>query len=267
MEVPVLIRCGWTLKGYAITDKGRRRSQNEDVYVCDPEKAIFLVADGMGGENYGEVASRLTADFFTRVVTHYLLDDEVTLPFEQTAKGDIFIGILAHAVDSANAAVIQFAEEQPSYKGMGSTLTAAICKDDRVYVAHVGDSRLYRFNLNTIEQITEDHTRVQEMVDKKLLTPEEARVHPQKNVITKCIGRKKRLKPDIFYLDVILNSIYLLCSDGLNDMIPNEEIQRILAETDTLDQAGKRLVDTANRNGGKDNITAVLFQAVAKVNE
>ena len=262
-----LIQSDWILEGYAITDTGQRRSQNEDAFVCDPDKGLFLVADGMGGESHGEVASQLTAEHFSRSVSPYILDDEVTLPFEQTANGDVFLGILTFAVDNANAAVIQYAEDQPSHKGMGSTITAAVCKDNRIYVAHVGDSRLYRLTSDTIEQVTEDHTRVQEMVNKNLLSPEEARVHPQKNIITKCVGRKKKLKSDVFHIDLELDTVFLVCSDGLNDMIPDEDIHSIVIYSDTLDQAGKGLIETANTNGGKDNITAVLFKAIVNVKE
>jgi serine/threonine protein phosphatase PrpC len=258
-----LIPSEWSLQGYAITHTGRRRAQNEDAYICDPSRAVFLVADGMGGENYGEVASRLSAEQFTQIITPYLLDDEMTVPFEHLDPGDTFEGLLMHAVKGANSAVMDYVENQPSHKGMGSTLTAAVLQDQQLYVAHVGDSRLYRIDSAEIQQITEDHTRVQQMVMKKLITAEQARVHPQKNIITQCIGRKKRIKPDIFHIDMDMDSTYLICSDGLNDMVTDPEIQRLVLKAHSLIEAGALLVHTANENGGKDNITAVLFRTVA----
>ena len=252
----------WTLEGIAVTHTGRRRAQNEDAYACDPEQALFLVADGMGGENFGEVASRLTVEQFTGIITPYLIDDEMTIPFEQLSAKDTFEGILLHAVKGANSAVIGYAEDQPSHQGMGSTLTAAVYQNPFLYVAHVGDSRLYRIDSDNIEQITEDHTRVQQMVNKKLITPEQAQNHPQKNIITQCVGRKKRIKPDIFHIEMAPDSTYLLCSDGLNDMVSDEEIQRIVQRG-----AGNQLVAVANENGGKDNITVVLFRVSADMKE
>jgi protein phosphatase len=127
-------------------------------------------------------------------------------------------------------------------------------------VAHVGDSRLYRIQPDEILQITEDHTKVQEMVQKDILTPEEARKHPQKNIITRCVGRNRRLKPDIFATDFTNGDIFLICSDGLNDMIEDDEIHRIVVESDSLGTAVDGLVELANENGGKDNITVVLFR-------
>lgn len=245
---------------YALTDKGRRRSQNEDAFICDEDYAIFLVADGMGGENYGEVASRLTADHFVQLITPFITDEDVTIPFDTPEDGDHFTAVVIHAVEGTNRAVYEYAAEHESHRGMGSTLTAAIARGGFLYVAHVGDSRLYRIQTDEIFQITEDHTKVQEMVQRDILTPEEARKHPQKNIITRCVGRNRRLKPDVFTTDFNDGDIFLICSDGLNDMIEDDEIHRIVVESDTLETAAVGLVELANENGGKDNITVVLFR-------
>lgn len=246
--------------GYGITDTGKRRSQNEDFFICDPEKAIFLVADGVGGESGGEVASRLAAEHFVRLITPFVLDSDATIPFNHPNNGDLFQSTLAHAVEGANAAVIDFAEEHKTHRGMGSTLTAAIFHEDRIYVAHIGDSRLYRVREDDMQQVTEDHTKVQEMVKENILAIEEARKHPQRHIITRCVGRKKQSKPDIFSIDYSTEDIFLLSSDGLHDMLRDEEIRLIVVHAETLEQAGKRLIEAANEKGGKDNITVVLFQ-------
>lgn len=251
-------------KCFATTDTGRRRPHNEDAYVCDPDIGIFLIADGMGGENFGEVASSLTADHFIDIIKPFMIDDDMTIPFDHTDDEDYFLQTLKHAANETNKAVMAFAEENQSHKGMGSTLTAVIFHNQIFYVVHVGDSRLYRFDGKILYQETEDHTRVQEMVNKELLTQEDARFHPDRHIITRCVGRQKRMKPDIFALDISFNSIYLICSDGLNDMITDLAITEILETTESLELAGQALINLANENGGKDNITVVLFQAVSK---
>ena len=143
---------------------------------------------------------------------------------------------------------------------MGSTLTAVVFHNQVFYVAHVGDSRLYRFDGINLHQETEDHTRVQEMVNKELITRDDARSHPDRHIITHCVGRQKRMKPDLFALDISFNSIYLICSDGLNDMVTDQEIAEVLETTESLELAGQALINMANENGGKDNITLILFQ-------
>jgi serine/threonine protein phosphatase PrpC len=258
-----LIQSNFHVKCFGTSDRGRRRTHNEDCYVCDPNQSIFLVADGMGGEKYGEVASRLTADTFIQLMTPFIVDEDTTLPFEHTGDGDYLLETLLHALHGTNQAVIDFVQAHPSHKGMGSTLTAVLCQSETIYVAHVGDSRLYRLRKEKLEQLTEDHSKVQEMVNKKVITPEEARNHPQKNVITQCIGRKKHLKPDCFIQSIEEDDLYLLCSDGLTDMLKDEDIRTILMQSEGLDTIGQTLIDAANRMGGKDNITVVLLQFVS----
>ena len=246
----------------AATDTGKKRNQNEDTFICDQDRAIFLVADGMGGENYGEDASRFTAEHFSQIVTPFIFDEDATIPFDLPDDGDYFTGAMMHAADGANTAVYEYAEAHESHRGMGSTLTAAVQFRQSIYIAHIGDSRLYRVRGDDIQQMTEDHTKVQEMVRKEILTPEEARNHPQKNIITRCIGRKKRPRFDIFTIDYCDEDVFLICSDGLNDMIGDEEIHRIVVDSNSLETAAHQLVETANQNGGKDNITVVLFKVI-----
>lgn len=236
---------------------------NEDCFVCGPDQSIFLVADGMGGEKYGEVASRLTADTFVQLMTPFVVDEDATLPFEHSGDGDYLLETLLHALEGTNQTVIDFVQAHPSHKGMGSTLTAAVCRSASIYVAHIGDSRLYCLRNEKLEQLTEDHSKVQELVHKKVITPEEARNHPQKNVITQCIGRKKQLKPNCFVRSVEEEDLYLICSDGLTDMLTDEDIRTILLQPKEIEETGRTLIDEANRMGGKDNITIVLLQCIS----
>lgn len=249
---------------YAITDRGLRRQKNEDAFICRPETGLFLVADGMGGESSGEVASRITTGDFEKLITPFLLDDEATIPFEHASDADPFLKVVEHAVDQTNRSVLHSAKGNAAYRGMGSTLTAAIAHGNDLVIAHVGDSRLYRFKDGSPEQITEDQTRVQELIRKNILSPEEARTHRDRHIITQCIGRKKRIHPDIFGIDLDSDGLYMLCSDGLYDMLTDEEIGSIVTENPTLESDGKQLVAAANAAGGRDNITVVLFRQLEK---
>ncbi len=245
---------------FAISDKGMKRQNNEDALICNSDDGLFLVADGMGGENCGEVASSITADNFYRIISPYLSDQEVTVPFELSPEESIFKQALNHAVEIANSAVIEFAENNLSCRGMGSTLTAVVFNDWTLYIVHIGDSRLYKMDDKGLYQVTEDHTRVQEMVNEGLITPRQAKTHPKKNVLTRCIGRKARLRPDIFSIDWKPGNTFLICSDGLTDMVGDEEIFRELTESDSLESYAKRLIEMANEKGGKDNITLIVFR-------
>ncbi|NQT25168.1 Stp1/IreP family PP2C-type Ser/Thr phosphatase [candidate division KSB1 bacterium] len=258
MKIDVAFDC------HAITDKGMRRRLNEDVYVCDPDLGLFLVADGMGGESCGDVASQLTAETFKDSIAPYILDEEATAPFEHTNEGDFFLNTLGHAAEQTNQTVLQAVKNNPTCKGMGSTLTAALIQDDLLYVVHVGDSRLYCYHEELLTPLTEDHTRVQEMVNKNIISAEEARTHHQRNIITRCVGRKKQFKPDLFKVELLSNALCLICSDGLYDMLDDSEISEIIRANPDLDQLGAQLVDRANKAGGKDNITVVLFRPTSE---
>ncbi|HHS14124.1 MAG TPA: Stp1/IreP family PP2C-type Ser/Thr phosphatase [bacterium] len=242
----------------ALTDRGLKRSRNEDAFVCDAHHGIFLVADGMGGEQAGDTASRITADVFARSVVPYLTDEDLTLPVETSREHDPWREILCLAVKETNRQVVEYAERQGT-RGMGSTLTAAVVIQDRLYITHVGDSRLYLTDGRECRQITRDHTKVEEMVARGVLTPEQARNHPQKNIITRCVGRKKTTA-DIEVLEPVENAVYLICSDGLVDMVPDSKIYELISGGAGLEEAAKMLVEAANDQGGRDNITVVLFR-------
>ncbi|MBN1560982.1 serine/threonine-protein phosphatase, partial [candidate division KSB1 bacterium] len=165
-----------------------------------------------------------------------------------------------HATEQANEVVLRSAIENKACRGMGSTLTAAVIHEGYIYITHVGDSRFYQYQDGNLSLVTEDHTRVREMVDRKLISAGEARTHPNRHVITRCIGRKNQFKPDLIKIELLPNTVYLLCSDGLYDMVDDQHIEEILHQHHSLERMGGQLVDSANRSGGKDNITVVLFR-------
>ncbi len=229
-----------------LTDTGRRRRRNEDSYVLDPP--LFAVADGMGGAQAGEVASRLAAAAFHE----YREADE--LEPERRVEA---------LVQEANRRVYERSREDANASGMGTTVTAALVEGDSVAIAHVGDSRAYRIRGDALEQLTEDHSLVADLMRSGRLTPEEAEAHPQRSVITRALGTDPEVDVDTFAVGLKPDDVFLLCSDGLTTMVPDEEILRIVHESSSLDRAARALVKAANKRGGEDNVTVVLFRVDA----
>ena len=225
------------------TDAGRVRRRNEDSFVLDPP--IFAVADGMGGAQAGEVASRLAAAAFREY--H---DADRLEPAERVEA----------IIQEANRRIYERARTDAEASGMGTTVTAAILTNGRVSIGHVGDSRAYRIRENELEQLTEDHSLVADLMRSGRLTPEEADAHPQRSVITRALGTDAEVDVDKVTVDVEPGDVFLLCSDGLTTMVPEEEILRIAQEAGTLDEIARGLVRAANSGGGEDNITVVLFR-------
>ncbi len=237
------------MESYAQTDVGLKRNNNQDfVYASNHRvgalEGLLIVADGMGGQAAGDLASRLCVETMV---------DTIEGSAEKGA-----VRILAKAIRMANRAVTGRAASDPELEGMGTTLVAAAPENGSLYVANVGDSRLYLIDDDRIEQITHDHSLVEEMVRAGKLRKDQARNHPKKNIITRAIGESG--DPEIDFFDVSLNrgDIALLCSDGLTNMVEDEQIFRIVRSGTDLSDAGKRLIDAANRAGGKDNISVVL---------
>jgi PPM family protein phosphatase len=225
------------------TDAGRVRRRNEDSFVLDPP--LFAVADGMGGAQAGEVASRLAAAAFRE----YHEADRLE-PAERVEA----------IIQEANRRIYERARTDSEASGMGTTVTAAILTNGRVSIGHVGDSRAYRLRNGELEQLTEDHSLVADLMRSGRLTPEEADAHPQRSVITRALGTDAEVDVDTVTVDVEPGDLFLLCSDGLTTMVPEEDILRIAQEADNLDEAARTLVRAANSGGGEDNITVVLFR-------
>jgi len=228
------------------TDPGRKRRQNEDAFVVRPP--LFAIADGMGGARAGEIASALAAGALNESGTQSGGEDRVK-----------------ELVQEANRRVHERAANDPATTGMGTTMTVALVEPDGVITfGHVGDSRAYLLRGDTLEQLTDDHSLVAELVRRGELSASDAEVHPQRSVITRALGTDPDVDVDAFTVHPELGDIYLLCSDGLSDMVAGEAIEEVvLHHRDNLDEAAKALVRAANRGGGDDNITAVLFEIVA----
>jgi len=238
-----------------LTDPGRVREQNEDSIAIVPEAGLVVVADGMGGHLAGEVASKLAVDTISR----YVVD---TFAQEKRAGVKLESKVLSEAIQEANRRIFDTAREEPEYAGMGSTVVAVIFYGDKLCVGHVGDSRLYRFRNGMLEQLTQDHSVVQELVSRGLATAEEARLTVSKNLVTRALGVDPEVAADISELSLEDNDIYLLCSDGLNDVLADGDIEMMLIEhARQLETAAHHMVDTANQRGGPDNISVILVCA------
>lgn len=243
------------IKSFSVTDIGRKRQLNQDyVYASDESVGnlpnLYIVADGMGGHKAGDYASKCTVETMVR---------EIRGSMEQSP-----IRILSKAIRVANDQIRRKAREDESMFGMGTTVVAAACLGKYLQVANVGDSRLYILN-EEVRQITRDHSLVEEMVRMGGLDKESARNHPDKNIITRAIGAKDTIEIDFFHEEIKNGDIVLMCSDGLTNMLEDEEIGRILKSPLTMEEKAKKLVETANENGGKDNITVVLIDMFAEV--
>jgi len=225
------------------TDTGRQRNANEDSFFV--RAPIFVVADGMGGAQAGEVASKTAADAF-----------DVDLPEGPPER------VLRETILSANRRIHELARADPSRAGMGTTLTAAIvdATAEEVAIGHVGDSRAYRLRGGKLEQLTRDHSLVEEMRRKGQLTDAQAEDHPQRSIITRALGPEPEVEPDVQTVSAAPGDVFLICSDGLTTMLSEEQIAKLLAGATSMVAAVRALVDEANRAGGRDNITALAFQ-------
>jgi serine/threonine protein phosphatase PrpC len=224
------------------TDTGRQRHANEDSYFADAP--LFAVADGMGGAQAGEVASRIAAGAF-----------EHGIATEGPAEGQ-----LEEIAHEANREIHKLAQEDSSRAGMGTTLTAAMVGDDEVALGHVGDSRAYVLRDGELKRLTKDHSLVEELRRQGRLTDEQAEEHPQRSIITRALGPEPKVNVDTMTFPARAGDVFLLCSDGLTTMVSDDEIREILTESKTLRSAVNKLVEAANRGGGRDNITAVAFR-------
>lgn len=241
------------LKTVSITDIGQRRKLNQD-YVFSTEEQlgnlpnVFIVADGMGGHNAGDYASKYTVETIVRQIAD--------------SKEHSVVKILTQAIDAANEHIRRKAREDAGLSGMGTTVVAATIQGTTLQVANVGDSRLYIIG-KQMRQITRDHSLVEEMVRMGELPREEARIHPDKNIITRAIGAQDAVETDFFEVELQEGDMILMCSDGLTNMLDDEEICAILNRQGDIAQKAKELVEAANENGGKDNITVILIEPFA----
>jgi len=245
----------------ALSDVGRKRKGNEDAHAVSLEQNLFVVADGMGGHAAGEVASRIAVDAIAEFVTLTAGNDEITWPFglDETISYDG--NRLKTAIRHANRQVLEATRENAELEGMATTVAAVLVEGDIANLAHVGDSRIYRWSEGEMTLLTSDHSWVNEQIQTGVISPEQARSHPLRNVVTRALGGRADLQVDVQSLRMEVGDILLLCSDGLTTMTADEEIAGTLASADgDIVKAARALVDGANERGGEDNITVVLMK-------
>lgn len=238
------------MKACALTDVGVTRSVNQDFVFCSTDPVgnlpnLFILADGMGGHKAGDMASRYTV--------------EALVDFVIKAEAKDPISIIDNGIQQVNQDIIKKAGESEDYNGMGTTLVVSCIKDSILHIANVGDSRLYILD-GTLKQVTRDHSYVEEMVTRGALDRKSARNHKEKNVITRAIGGEDTVLPDFFPIDIRPGNRVLMCSDGLTNMVEDAVIEKVLKNTDDIEEAAGILIDIANDNGGRDNISVIIIE-------
>ena len=234
----------------AVTDRGRKRPSNEDAFGFSIEAGVYVVCDGMGGAAAGEIASNLAVDQILRLLTDRDREDG-------TARPDA----AQNAVSAANEAIYTRAQRNQRLNGMGTTLVALVTREQHVWVLNIGDSRCYRIRNGQLEQLTQDHSLVEEQVRLGRMTPREALHSPLKNVITRALGTQAQVTPDVFELEAEPGDLFLLCSDGLTRELSDSTIQMLLNRDLPLQTLSSGLVEAAKKAGGHDNITCLLVRA------
>lgn len=236
----------------AVSDRGRKRPSNEDAYGYSVEAGVYVVCDGMGGAAAGEIASNLAVDEVLRLLKQGNQGDGTALP-----------GAAESAVSAANEAIFTRAQRNQRLNGMGTTLVALATRDQHVWVLNIGDSRCYRLRQGKLEQLTQDHSLVEEQVRLGRMTPREALHSPLKNVITRALGTQSQVTPDVFKLEAEAGDLFMLCSDGLTRELPDAAIQKLLSRELPLEALATQVVEAAKKAGGHDNITCMLVRAEA----
>jgi protein phosphatase len=249
-----------TLEIVRLTDVGQRRDHNEDAIASDTAMGFVILADGMGGYKAGEVASEIAVLSITAELKEAMQDlrpGQVDGSLNMQAEARLIID----AVRNANEAIYNVSQTQPQCAGMGTTLVLGLFTNNKLLVGHIGDSRMYRYRQTQLEQITEDHSLLQEQIKSGLITPEQAKYASNKNLVTRALGVDPEVELELHEYDVEAEDIYLLCSDGLSDLVDDEVIQNTLNMLSSdLTETAKTLIDMANDRGGKDNISVILVR-------
>jgi PPM family protein phosphatase len=248
-----------SLEFFHAVDTGRARSNNEDSVAVDEANSLAVLADGMGGYNAGEVASGMATSFIRTELGRWLQETGGRANDAEVRRAmDI-------CVDNANRAIFNAANANPQYAGMGTTLVVAVFRDDQLRLGHVGDSRAYRWRAGQLTQITRDHSLLQEQIDAGLITPEQAAFSANKNLVTRAVGVEDTVLLETHAHELQPGDVYLMCSDGLSDMLDDGVIAQLLQMHDGLPSAGQALVAAANEAGGKDNIALVLVRVAGQL--
>jgi len=245
----------------AVSDVGRKRKGNEDSLFVNPEQHLFVVADGMGGHAAGEIASKVAVESINEFVCLTGGDEEITWPFGLDENISYDGNRLKTAIRYANRKVLEATKEKSEYEGMATTVAAVLVDGDTANLGHVGDSRVYLVRDGAITQLTSDHSWVNEQIQSGVISPDQARTHPLRNVVTRALGGKPDLQVDMQQHKAKAGDILLLCSDGLTTMITDEDIARVVREAGgDVEKAAQALVASANAKGGEDNITVLLIR-------
>jgi protein phosphatase len=246
------------LRFVGLTDTGKVREHNEDTIAFDADIGLLVLADGMGGYNAGEVASGIAVKTIVNLVREQVEREDMNVQDRESGLSRPTI-ILRDAIHRANKIIFQTAKTQPQCEGMGTTVVAALFFDNKITIAHVGDSRLYRQRSDKLEQVTMDHSLLQELVDRGFYSAEEAQRAANKNYVTRALGVEPNVDVEIQEVPVQKGDAYMLCSDGLSDMVEDEDIHlTINTFNDNLDTVAKQLIQLANDNGGRDNVSVVM---------
>ncbi len=249
-----------SLQAASLTDPGRVRDHNEDCIESRPGIGLFVLADGMGGYNAGEVASGMATSLISDGVEEAWVPKDVDRMGRDEAKA-LAVKLIEEQVARSNSAIFTTSQNNPECAGMGTTLVVCLFYDNFLAVAHIGDSRLYRLRGETMEQVTRDHSLLQEQLDSGLITPEEAKLSQNKNLVTRALGIDPTVETELHVYETQPDDTYLLCSDGLSDMVDDEEIRLTLITLKTNPSLTvQQLVQAANDNGGRDNISAMLIR-------
>ncbi|MFT3905354.1 MAG: Stp1/IreP family PP2C-type Ser/Thr phosphatase [Steroidobacteraceae bacterium] len=254
MSVKGKIRC------VGLSDTGRVREHNEDTVAFDADVGLLVLADGMGGYNAGEVASGIAVKTIVQLVREAVASQDLNIPDPTSGLSRASI-ILRDAIQRANKIIFQTARTQPQCEGMGTTVVGALLHDNRISIAHVGDSRLYRMRGHSFEQVTLDHSLLQELVDRGFYTPEEAQRAANKNYVTRALGVEPTVEVEMQEHPAQKGDYYLLCSDGLTDMVEDDDVHLTLSTFGAnLETVAKQLIQLSNDNGGKDNVSVIIAQ-------
>ena len=244
----------------ARSDVGRKRKGNEDSLVASAQQRLYVVADGMGGHAAGEVASKVAVDAICEFVELTAGDEEITWPFGLDDSISYDGNRLKTAIRHANRRVLEATRERSEYEGMATTVAAVLVEGDVANLAHVGDSRIYLWSDGALQQLTSDHSWVNEQIQNGVISAEQARQHPLRNVVTRALGGRAELMVDVQARHLRAGELLLLCSDGLTTMLTDADIGRVISSADgDLGLAAEALVDAANERGGEDNITVILL--------
>lgn len=246
-----------TYEFFARTDKGRVRGNNEDAVAVDQDAQLAILADGMGGYNAGEVASGMATTFIRAEMARWIAQAGTSAQPTEVRRA------LEACVENANHAILGASLSNPQYAGMGTTLVVGVFQGSRLILGHIGDSRCYRIRDGVMQQITRDHSWLQEQLDAGLLTPQQAALSAQRNLVTRALGVEPNVMMEVNEFQVLPNDLFMLCSDGLTDMIHDAALAQMACAPLSLDEKATLLIDTANACGGRDNVSVLLVQAAA----